>query len=141
DAIIGLYRMVGGGAEKTLATLNDVEEPQLDPHLDLKNVKVVVVDGLFLKVTFETRGPVLAEGDPGVAGISYRVSFDSHKPLTTRTVSGRADAVWTISGLGRAGGGAGRGSGGAGWLAFGLGVLPHAAIQGDSVSFQGQLPE
>jgi hypothetical protein len=140
DAIVGLYPVVAAGAEKTLTTLNDVEEPQIDPHLDLKNVRVAVVDGLFLKVTFETRGPVLAEGDPGVAGITYRVSFDGHKPLPARTESARADAVWTINGLGRGPGGAGRGGGTSRYLAFGPGVFPNATISGNTISLQGTLP-
>src|SRR5207244_2285343 len=40
DAIVGLYPMVTTGAEKALATLNDGEQPDVAPHLDLKNVKV-----------------------------------------------------------------------------------------------------
>src|SRR5207249_7301880 len=101
-------------AEKPLATLSDEEEPNVAPHLDLKNIKLSVIDGLFLKVTFETRGPVLPEGDPGLAGIAYRVSFDGHKPLPTRTENAHADVIWTIRGFGpagRGGGGGGRGIG------------------------------
>ena len=75
-----------------------------------------------------------------MAGISYRVSFDSHKPLSTRTESARADAVWTISGLGRAGGGAGRGGGASRYLAFGPGVFPNVTINGNTISLQGTLP-
>src|SRR2546430_2363684 len=71
DAILGLYPMVTTGAEKTLATFSDEEEPNVAPHLDLKNIKLSVIDGLFLKVTFETRGPVLREGAPGLTGIAY----------------------------------------------------------------------
>src|SRR5437667_3742476 len=103
DAIVGLYPMVTTGAEKALATLSDAEEPNIAPHLDLKNVRVSVIDGLFLKVTFETRGPVLREGDPGLAGIAYRVSFDGHKPLATRAEHAHADVVWTIRAFGAAG--------------------------------------
>src|SRR2546427_6039163 len=66
DAIVGLYPIVTTGAEKALATLSDVEEPNVAPHLDLKNVRVSVVNDLFLKVTFETRGPVMPEGDPAL---------------------------------------------------------------------------
>ena len=42
DAIVGLYPMVTGGAERKIANLG--------------NVQLSVVDGLFLKVTFETGG-------------------------------------------------------------------------------------
>ena len=54
--------------------------PSVAAHLDIQNLKLSVVDGLFLKVTFETAGPVLPEGDAGVSGIAYRVYFDAHKP-------------------------------------------------------------
>jgi hypothetical protein len=91
DAIVGLYPLVTAGAEKELATLSDEENAAAAPHLDLKNVKVTVIDGVFLKVTFETRGPVLAEGDPALAGVTYRVAFDGHKPLPTRVESARPD--------------------------------------------------
>src|SRR6266571_9261086 len=100
DAIVGLYPMVTTGAESALATFSDAEEPNIAPHLDLKNVRVSVIDGLFLKVTFETRGPVLPEGDPGSAGIAYRVSFDRHKPMPTRAENAHADVVWTIRAFG-----------------------------------------
>ena len=75
DAIVGLYPLITAGAEKELDTLSDPEDPQLEPHLDLKYLKVTVVDGLFLKVTFETRGPILPEGNPGLAGITYHVAL------------------------------------------------------------------
>src|SRR5262245_26288700 len=135
DAIVGLYPMVTTGADKALATLSDAEEAQLDPHLDLRNVKVAVVDGLFLKVTFETRGPVLPEGDLNLAGVTYRVSFDGHKPLATRTESAHADAVWAINGFAR-GGGAGGGRGGAQsrYLASGPGVFPNVKISGNTIA-------
>ncbi|HJZ81399.1 MAG TPA: hypothetical protein VKD91_13675, partial [Pyrinomonadaceae bacterium] len=143
DAIVGLYPMVTNGTENVLATLNDAEEPNLDAHLDIKDVKVAVVDGLFLKVTFETRGPILPEGDPKLAGITYRVSFDGHKPLPTRTENAHADAVWTIRGFGpagRGGGGGGRGAGASRYTAFGPGVFPNVKISGNTISLQGTLP-
>src|SRR3989440_5513610 len=99
DAIVGLYPMVTSGAEKALATLSDEEEPNVAPHLDLKKLKLSVIDGLFLKVTFETRGPVMPEGDPGLAGIAYRISFDGHKPLPSRVEKAHADVVLTIRGF------------------------------------------
>jgi hypothetical protein len=84
DAIVGLYPMVTAGTERVLATIADEADDAVAPHLDIRSLKVAVVDGLFLKVTFETRGPVLPEGDPGMAGLAYRVYFDTHKPLATR---------------------------------------------------------
>jgi len=140
DAIVGLYPMVTTGTETALGTLNDAEDPQLDPHLDLKSLRIAVVDGLFLKVTFETRGPVLPEGDPKLAGLSYRVSFDGQKPLATRAENAHADVVWAINGSGRGGGG-GAGRGGASrYIASGPGVFPGVKISGNTISLQGTLP-
>jgi len=142
DAIIGLYPLVTTGTEKVLGELSDGEDPQLDPHLDLKNLKVAVVDGLFLKVTSETRGPVLPDGDPNLAGITYRLTFDGHKPLPTRIESAHAEAVWTIRGFGPAprGAGVGRGGGSSRYMAFGPGVSPNVKITGNNISMQGTLP-
>lgn len=142
DAIVGLYPMVTTGAVKALATLSDEEEPSVAPHLDLKNVKVSVIDGLFLKVTCETRGALLPEGDPGLAGITYRVSFDGHKQLATRAENPHADVVWTIRGFGPAGRGGGGGRGGAAprYIASGPGVSPNVRLEGNTISLQGTLP-
>jgi hypothetical protein len=142
DAIVGLYPVMTTGAEKLLATLNDDEEPKVAPNLDLKSVKVSVVDGLFLKVTFETRAPVLAEGDPGLTGIVYRISFDGHKPLPTRADTAHPDVVWTIRGFGAAarGGGGGRGGGAPRYIASGPGVSPNVKVEGNLISLQGTLP-
>ena len=143
DAIVGLYPMVASGAERVLATLTGEENPAVAPHLDIRSVKVAVVDDLFLKVTFETRGPVLPEGHPGVAGIAYRVSFDGHKPLPTRMESARAEVVWTIRGVGSQGRG-GRGGGAARYAASGPGVLsgPSGGVKtdGNTISLEGTLP-
>jgi hypothetical protein len=140
DAIVGLYPLVTAGAEKELTLLSDEENPSVAPHLDLKNVKAAVVDGLFLKVTFETRGPVLPEGDPGLAGLSYRVSFARNKTPTTRVESARPDAAWTIRGFGPGGRGGGRGGGAPRYMASGPGVSPTVKTNGNTISLQGTLP-
>src|SRR5580704_8495914 len=49
DAIVGLYPIVNAGAEKPIATLSGEEHPAVAPHLDIRNVKLAAVDGLFLK--------------------------------------------------------------------------------------------
>src|SRR5215475_6581164 len=120
DAIVGLYPLVSTGAEKELALISDEEDQAVAGRLDLKGVKVTVVDGLFLKVTFEMRGPVLPEGDSGLVGLSYRVAFDKRKPLPTRVESAHPDAVWTIRGFGPGG----RGGGAPRYIATGPGVFP-----------------
>ena len=140
DAIVGLYPMVTTGAEKALATLSDEEEPNVAPHLDLKKIKLSVIDGLFLKVTFETRGPLLPDGDPGLAGIAYHISFDGHKPLPTRVENAHADVVWTIRGFGPVGRGGGRGGGAPRYIASGPGVSPNVKVDGNTISLRGTLP-
>jgi hypothetical protein len=141
DAIVGLYPIVTTGAEKVVATLSDAEDPNVAPNLDLKNVKVSVLDGLFLRVTFETRGPIVPEGDPALAGITYRVSFDGHKPLATTVANAHPDAAWTIRGFGPAGRGGGAGRGVAPrYIASGSGVSPNVRVEGNNISLQGTLP-
>src|SRR4029077_17427329 len=75
DAIVGIYPLISSGAEKVLATLAGNKNSSIAAHLDIQNLKLSVVHGLFLKVTFETVGPVLPEGDSGLSGIAYRVHF------------------------------------------------------------------
>jgi len=69
DAIVGLYPMIADATERELAVLSGEEHPAIAAHLDLRKVRVAVVDGIFLRLTIEMRGPVLPEGDPGLAGI------------------------------------------------------------------------
>jgi len=140
DAIVGLYPLVTTGAEKDLALLSDEEAPAVATRHDLKGVKVTVVDGLFLKVTFEMRDPVLPEGGPGLVGLTYRVAFDKRKPLPTRVESARPDVIWTIRGVGPGGRGGGRGGGAPRYIATGPGVFPVVKVNGNTLSLQGTLP-
>src|SRR5207237_475661 len=109
DAIVGLYPVVTTGTERVLATLRGEKNPAVAPHLNIQSIKAAVVDNLFLKITLETRGPVLPPGDPALAGIAYRVffdthKFDTHKPLATpqpnTEANAQADVVWTVRGVG-----------------------------------------
>jgi hypothetical protein len=84
DAIVGVYPMVNAGAERALATLPAPRNPR-SPRTSMSATEAPVVDGLFLKVTFETRG-IVPEGDSGLAGT--RTTFDS--------MLGRS-LVWTTS--------------------------------------------
>jgi hypothetical protein len=126
DAIVGIYPMAPAGEERVLDTLKGEPHASVAPHLDIQNVKLASVGGLFLKVTFETRGPVLPAGDPQIAGIQYRVTFAS-KP----------DVVWTIRGVIRGGRG---GGGGSRYIASGPGVSPAVKVEGNTISLQGILP-
>ena len=72
DAIVGIYPEVSG-TEKALATIDAEPHPALPAHLDVRNLKVSIEGGIRLKVTFETHGPVLHEGDPAVDGLTYSI--------------------------------------------------------------------
>jgi hypothetical protein len=138
DAIVGIYPMVAGGAKKEIAAIAAEENAAVAPHLDIKSLKLAAVDGLFLKVTIETRGPVLPESDPGIAGITYRVCLDKKKPVDACAQKALANTIWSIQG-GRSGGA--RGGGGASrYIASGTGVSPAVKIDGNTISVQGTLP-
>ena len=138
DAIIGVYPLVSGGAEKPVATLAGKKNSSVDAtHLDIQSLKVSLVDGLLLKVTFETAGPALSEGDSGLSGIAYRVYFDAHKPSAQPDDAALADVVWTIRGFprrNRANAGTSR------YFAFGPGVSHRVTTSGNTISIQGILP-
>jgi hypothetical protein len=150
DAIVGIYPVVNAGVDRPIATVTDAADAKVAAHLDLRSVKVSTVDGLFLKVTFETRGPVLPEGDPQLAGVTYRVHFDADKPFPAAFDTTDDDVVWTIRGgaaFGRGGGGGGGGAGGRGaggggtrYTASGPGVSPAVKMLGNTISLQGTLP-
>ncbi len=136
DAIVGVYPLVSGGVEKPLATLGASNHGGVAPHLDLQSLKLSVVDGLFLKVTFETAGPVLPEGDAGLDGIACRVFFYVHKPTAGPAATARPDAVWTIRGFKpRRAGSASR------YVAFGAGLSRSVKTSGNTISTQGIVPE
>ncbi|HYN06289.1 MAG TPA: hypothetical protein VES67_02765 [Vicinamibacterales bacterium] len=130
DAIVGIYPLVNAGIEneKPIASLKDGADPALPAHLDVTNVRLAAVGGLYLKVTFETRGPALAEGDAAISGVTYHVTLNK-------------DLLWTIRGA-IAGGRGGRGGGGntPRYVASGTGVSPAVTVKGNTVSIQGILP-
>jgi hypothetical protein len=139
DAIVGLYPLVSGGTEKSVATLagkkNSASSSPIVANLDIQNLKLSVVDGLFLKVTFETTGPVLPEGDAGISGIAYHIYFDAHNPPAAAN-AGDADAVWTIRGFAPRRANAGK----ARYFAFGPGLSRGVKTSGNTISIQGMLP-
>jgi hypothetical protein len=135
DAIVGIYPMVNEGNETEVATVAGVENIALADHLDIKSVRLAAVDGLFLKVTVETRGPILPENDPAIMGITYRVCLDRTTP--TAGCTSNSGTVWTIQG------GSGRGRGRPAtphYNAFGPGLLPAVKVSGNTISMQGTLP-
>ena len=135
DAIVGIYPIVDEGNETEITSIAAEANAAVAPHLDIKSVKLSAVDGLFLKVTIETRGPVLSESDPALTGIAYQVCLDRERPVAGCTQNG--GTVWTIQG------GGGRGRGGSAtrrYSAFGPGLLPTVKVNGNAISMKGTLP-
>jgi hypothetical protein len=124
DAIVGIYPLVDASSEKEIATLRGGEDASIAANLDLKSVALGTIGGVFLKVTFETRGAVLPEGDAGLNGIAYRVSL------------GR-DVAWNV----RGGTFGGRGGGRPRYIASGPGVSSGVRVAGNTISIQGILPD
>ena len=139
DAIVGVYPMVTGGAETALGSIGGKEDTATAAHLNFKGLKLSAVDGLFLKATFETRGPLLAENDPALQGVAYRVCLSAKKPEGDCSPASHADAIWTVQAGGPGRGGRG-GGGGARYFASGPGVQPGAKIDGASLTVTGVLP-
>ncbi len=141
DAIVGIYPLVNAGVEKPLATLKDDANSATPPHLDVTNVRLAAVDGLYLRVTFETRGPVLPEGDPAISGITYQVSLKKNSSSPQASMTSGADLVWTIRG-GTTGGRGGRGGAPATprYTASGPGASGTVAVKDKTISVQGLLP-
>src|SRR5580692_9877244 len=138
DVIIGIYPLVSGGAEKPLATLAGKKTASVPAHLDIQNLRLSVVDGLLLKIEFETAGPVLLEGDAGLSGIAYRVYFNAYKTSAKPDDAARAGTVWTIRGFAprnRATTSKSR------YFASGPGVSRRVEASGNTVSIQGILPQ
>jgi hypothetical protein len=139
DAIVGIYPVVTGGTEKQITEIRGAAAAGVAPHLSIETISLSSVDNLFLKAEIKTAGPVLQEGDSGIAGITYRVCLNAKKPAGECTQDARADAMWTIQG-----GGFGRGGRGAGgtprYIALGSGVSPQVEVKGNTLTLQGTLP-
>ena len=132
DAIVGIYPELSG-EEKPLVTISNQSRSEAPAHLDVRNLKLSVEDGIVLKVTFETRGPVLPAGDPALDGISYRFIVDSHQPLPTNIEAAHPTFAWTVRGVA--------------WhnrpsryIAFGPGVSRKVTVNGNTITIQGILP-
>jgi hypothetical protein len=130
DAIVGVYPILSG-TEKPLATLAASPHPARPAHLDLRNIKLSVLNGILLRVSLETRGPALAQGDAGLNGFGYQVSFSlPSSPHADRS----QEVMWTAF--------AGRPPGRApGYFAFGSGVSRKVSTSGSTITLQGALPK
>ncbi len=139
DGIVGIYPLVNSGAVKEIGSIAGTSNPAAAANLDIKSVKLSAVDGLFLRATIETRGPVPAEGE-SIAGIVYRVCFSEKKPAGDCVANANEDTVWTINGGGFARGGRNGGGGAVRYNASGEGVQNDVKVDGNTISFEGSLP-
>jgi hypothetical protein len=156
DAVVGVFPAVTAGVEKTIATVPDADDAAVAPNVDVKNVKLSAVDGLFLKASIETRGsvPPLANpdafgkavppappvaADPTVEGVTYRIAFN--KAGQPSDIA-KSTVVWTIRAVsgGRGGGGGGRGGFAPRYVASGPGAQPDVVVSGNTISLKGILP-
>lgn len=137
DAIVGVYPIIPASQEKTLATLAGSGASGAPANLDLHDVKISAVAGLFLKVSFDTTGAVLPEGDSGIGGISYHVHFAAKPPsLGSASAAPSAEADWTIFGFAPRNSAYGKPR----YAAFGPGVSRNVSVSGNTISMQGMLP-
>jgi hypothetical protein len=129
-----------GGVAKTIASLSDAEDAGVAPNLDVKNVSLSAIDGLFLRATIETRGPILPEGDPAIDGVTYHIAFNRGNSASVDIA--KSTVVWTIRGFagGRGGGGGGRGGQSPRYVTSGAGVESEVTVSGNSISLKGILP-
>jgi len=137
DAIVGIYPLLPAAEEKPLATLTGSRNSSLPAHLDLQNVKLSVVDGLLLKITFETAGPILTEGEAGQSGMAYSVHFNVRPASAESDNASAADVVWTVRGFVPRNGANGRAMR---FFAFGPGVSRRVKVAGNTISMEGILP-
>ena len=141
DAVVGVFPSVTGGVEKPVATIADGDDAAVAAHLDVKNVTLSAVDGLFVKAAIETRGALLPASDPGIDGVTYRIAF--HKDRSAPSDLSKSTVVWTIRGAagGRGVGGGGGGRGGTPrYVAAGNGAQPEVTVSGNTISVRGILP-
>ena len=129
DAIVGVFS-VPSGKEKPIATLAASPHPEMPAHLDLRHIKLSVLDGLLVSVSLETRVPVSKQGNAGLNGFGYEVSFSP----SSRPANHSPEVVWTVF--------AGRRPGrGPGYFAFGSGVSRNVSTSGSTITLRGTLPK
>ena len=133
DAVVGIYPVLSGN-ETPLAAIAADAHPSLPPYLDLHRVRISIVDAILLRVTFETGGPVPAEGDRVMKGIQYRVDFEAPG---ARSDGSAAAAAWTIEGMADPDNPSGAHTK---YLVAGSGVFPKARVSGNSITIEGVVP-
>jgi hypothetical protein len=136
DAVVGVFPLVTTGVEKRLLTVSSTDEPATGSQFALKSATFSSIDDLFLKVTIETRGRVLPDGDPAIDGVTYRLIFDTWP--TVKRDAEKSPAVWTIRGVA-----GGRGGGRAfapRYVVTGAGAEPAVTVSGNTISIKGIIP-
>ena len=133
DAIVGVYPVLAG-TEKSLISLRAEPHSSLPAHVDVRTVKVAIVDGVLLRVTFETRGPVLSEGDAGIDGLTYRVLLDPFKPSSASHEEAQP-TVWAVRGVRWPPRRPSR------YVAFGPGVSRRVKASGNTITVEGVVPD
>lgn len=130
DAIVGVYPQLSG-PERTLSTINAEPHPDLPANLDVRDIRLSIVDGVLLRVTFETRGLILPGGDNSIEGISYRLIFDALDGISRGTES--PALAWNIIGLVRY-------VHSPRYVGFGPGALRRVKVNGNTITMEGILP-
>ncbi|HEV2464202.1 MAG TPA: hypothetical protein VGT04_10375 [Acidobacteriaceae bacterium] len=138
DAVVGIYPLVSGNDEKEITTISTAGNPSAAPNLDIRSLHLSAVDGLYLKVGLEGRGPMLAATDPAIAGIAYFVCLDRRVPVGGCQPGDHNDVVWSVRGFGERT--RGRFHMGPRYFAYGTGMAPGVSVEGDTLSIQGTLP-
>jgi len=133
DAIVGIYPSVSG-AEKPLAAISAPPNVSIAAHLDVRNLKLSVVDGFVLRVRFETRGPALQEGDPALSGTRYHVFFNATNQSSPSADVAHSAMEWTAAAFAPPGQKSR-------YFAFGPGVSHKVRVSGNSIVLQGILPK
>ncbi len=139
DAVVGVYPLVNGGAEKEIAAISAAGNPSAPASLDIRQIRLRAVDGLYLRVALQARGPVPTETDPAIAGVTYRICLNRTAPQGPCTEDAHADAVWTVRGFGAFH--YGDFSRGPHYGSLGTGLSPKISVDGNTLSFEGTLPE
>ena len=129
DAIVGLYPIISG-KEKLLTTLSAEPHPDLAEHLDVRNLKISTIDDTVIQATFETRGPVLKPGDPGLQHFAYQVSFAPQSATSSGSES--RTFSWTVVGFKRQGKESN-------YFVFGPGVSKKVEVDGKTITIRGIL--
>ncbi len=129
DAIVGVFT-IPSGVEKPIATLAASPHPAMPAHLDVRNIKLSVLNGLLLRVTLEMRGPVLAQGDAELNGFGYQLSFSPSSQPSNRS----QEVIWTVFASRRP-------DRAAGYFTFGSGISKRVSASGSSITLQGTLPK